>query len=283
METLIDNPHILLDECSPCVSPSPSSIYPRERTLVMDDDSFTTSTMVEFPQFGDLTPQLSPRPLSPTRSIESLYTSTLSTPPMSPSGSFVYEELSGGHTPTQAPAPLLPQLPDFPRLQIFTESASSELPVRVQVFPDAGPTPNLHPQPASSTCTPDRSSLSILRSRSAIDSLGRRSPTQAIQRPLTPDTSSLRIFGDTLEKQSQEQDVTRLGTGSINERSRYPSEVSLVPSLPQFAPQQQRRPPPLSIPGTQSTRTSMTDYRHSSATSLASRDFAFPGSFNFND
>jgi hypothetical protein len=194
---------------------------------------------------------------------------TLSTPPMSPSGSSVYEDLSGGHTPTQAPAPLLPQLP---------ESASSELPVRVGVFPDDAvginvtvPTPNHPPQPAGS----------LDRPRSAIDSLGRRSPTQAILRPLTPDISSLRIFTGSLEKPSQEQDVTRLGAGSINvgERSRYPSEVSLVPSLPQFAPQQ-RRPPPLSTPGTESMRTTITDYRLSSATSLASRDFAFPGSFN---
>jgi hypothetical protein len=285
METLIDNAHILLDECSPFSSPSPSPVYPRGRIPVMDDDSMTTSTMVQFPQFGDITPQTSPRPLSPTRSLETLYSSTLSTPPISPSGSSVHEELSREHTPTQAPAPLLPQLPDFPSLQIFTESASSELPVRVQIFPDdTDRTPKLHLQPANSTYTPDRSNLSIPRPRSAMDSLKRRSPAQAIQRSLTPDTSSLRMFLDAQEKHSQEQDVTRLGTGSINERSRYPSEVSLVPSLPRFAPQQQRRPPPLSIPGTlSSTRTSMTDYRHSSATSLASRDFALPGSFNFND
>lgn len=284
METLIDNAHVLLDECSPFSSPSPSPVYPRGQIPVMDDGSMTTSTMVEFPQFGDLSPQSSPRPLSPTRSLESLYASTLSTPPMSPSGSSVYEELSGEHTPTQAPAPLLPQLPDFPSLQIFTESASSELPVRMQIFPDADPTPKLHLQPAAnSTCAPNRTNLSIQRPRSAMDSLRRRSPTPTVQRPLTPDTSSLRMFVDAQEEHSQEQDVNRLGTGSMNERSRYPSEVSLVPSLPRFAPQQQRRPTPLSIPGTLSTRTSMTDYRHSSATSLASRDFALPGSFNFND
>ncbi len=141
---------------------------------------------------------------------------------------------------------------------------------------------NLRPQPAGSMYTPDRSNLSIPRPRSAIDSPRRRSPTQVTPRPLTPDISSLRSLTKAPERPSQEQqDVTRLGTGGTNvgERSRYPSEVSLVPSLPRFAPQQ-RRPPPLSIPGTESTRTTITDYRHSSATSLASRDFAFPGSFN---
>lgn len=282
METLIDNAHFLLDEYSPCESPLPSSVhYPRGRTPVMDDDdSFTACTMVPFPQFEDPTPQPSPRSLSPTQSLESLHASTLSTPPMSSSGSSVYEELSGGHTPSHAP---VPQLPDFPTLQIFGRSADSQLPVRVQVFPDVDPTPNLHLQPARSACTPDQSNLCIPRPRSAIESLRRRSPMQATQRPLTPDVSSLRTSADILEDHSQEQDVTCLGAGCVNERLRHPSEVSLVPSLPRFTPQQQRRPPPLSIPETQSTRTSMTDYRHSSATSLASRDFAFPGSFTFND
>ena len=282
METLIDNAHILLDECPTPWSPSPSTVSLRGQISVRDDASTVTSTMVEFPQLGDPSPQSSPRSPSPTRSLESLYPSTLSTPPMSPSGSSgssVYEDLSreGEHTPTQAPAPLLPQLPDFPTLQIFTESAGPELPVRVQIFPDdADPTLKHHFRPEGSTRTPgDRTNQSIPRPRSAMDSLRRRSPTPTIQRPLTPDTSSLRMFLDAQEKQSQEQDDTRLGTGSIHERSRYPSEVSLVPSLPRFTP----RPPPLSIPGTMSTRTSMTDYRHSSATSLASRDFAFPGSF----
>jgi len=288
METLIDNAHILLDECPPFSSPAPSPIYPRGRTPVKDDDSSATSTTA-FSRFEDLTSQPSPQSSSPTRSPGSLYASTLSTPPMSPSGSSVYDDLSGEHTPTQAPAPLLPQLPDFPQLQIFMESAGSELPVRVQVFPDgamgtdvADRTPNLRPQPAGSMYTPDRSNLSIPRPRSAIDSPRRRSPTQVTPRPLTPDISSLRSLTKAPERPSQEQqDVTRLGTGGTNvgERSRYPSEVSLVPSLPRFAPQQ-RRPPPLSIPGTESTRTTITDYRHSSATSLASRDFAFPGSFN---
>ncbi|KAH9168897.1 Rho GTPase activation protein, partial [Lactarius sanguifluus] len=299
METLIDNAHVLLDECPPFTSPSPSPIYPREGTPVilpvMDGDSSATST-ISFSRFEDLTPQPNPQSSSHTRSPGSLYGSTLSTPPMSPSGSSVYEDLSGGHTPTQAPAPLLPQLPDFPELQIFTESSDPELPVRmrVRVFPDdatgiyvADPTPNLHPQPAGSMCIPDRSNLSIPRPRSAIDSLRRRSPAQATVRPLTPDISSLRTFTETPERHSQEQDVTRLGTQSANAsaRSRYPSEVSLVPSLPRFVPQQvqrqqQRRPPPLSIPGTASTRTTITDHRRSSATSLASRSFAFPGSFH---
>jgi hypothetical protein len=281
METLIDNAHILLDECSPCESPPPSSIsYPRERTPVMhvmDDNSSTASTMVAFPKFEDLTARPSPQSLSPTRSPESLYSSTLSTPPMSSPGSSVCEELSGGHTSLQAPVPLLPQLPDSSTLQIFPESAGSERPVR-------NPTPNLHLQPASSACTPNQSDLSIPRSRPG--SLRRRSPIQAIQRSLTPDVSSMRRTASadtTLENHSQEQDVTRLGTtGSINERSRRPSEVSLVPSLPRFAPQQQRRPSPSSIPGTQSTRTSTTDCRQSSATSLASPDFVLPpGSFTF--
>ncbi|KAI9455782.1 hypothetical protein BJY52DRAFT_1278579 [Lactarius psammicola] len=293
METLIDNAHILLDECPPFSSPSPSPIHPRGP--VTDYDSSATST-IAFSRFGDLTPPPSPQPSSPTLSPGSLYASTLSTPPMSPSGSSVYEDLSGEHTPTQAQAPLLPQLPDFPELQIFTESAGSEQPMRVRVFPDdrdamgidvADRTLNLRSQPAGSMYPPDRSNLSIPRPRSAMDSLRRRSPTQATPaRPLTPDISSLRIFSKTTETPSQEQDIARLGTGSTNvgERSRYPSEVSLVPSLPRFAPQQpqrqQRRPPPLSIPGTESTRTTITDYRRSSATSLASRDFAFPGSFN---
>ena len=280
METLIDNAHILLDECPTPSSTSPSPVSLRGPISVRDDASMTTSTMVEFPQLGDASPQSSPRSPSPTRSLESLYPSSLSTPPMSPSGSSVYEELSGEgeHTPTQAPAPLLPQLPDFPSLQIFTESGGSELPVRVQIFPeDADPTPKHHFMPESSPG--DRAKLLLPRPRSAMDSLRRRSPSPSIQRPLTPDTSSLRMFVDAQEKHSQEQDVTHLGSGSIHERSRYPSEVSLVPSLPRFTP----RPPPLSIPGTMSTRTSMTDYRHSSATSLASRDFAFPGSFNFRD
>ncbi|KAH8997007.1 hypothetical protein EDB86DRAFT_3043847 [Lactarius hatsudake] len=135
METLIDNAHILLDECPPFSSPSPPPIYPRGRTPVMDGGSSATST-ISFSRFEDITPQPSPQSSSPTRSPGSLYASTLSTPPMSPSGSSVYEELSGGHTPTQALAPLLPQLPDFPELQIFTEFAGSELPVRVRVFPD---------------------------------------------------------------------------------------------------------------------------------------------------
>lgn len=293
METLINNAHILLDECPSFSSPSPPPIYPRGRTPVMDSDSSATST-ISFSRFEDITPQPSPQSSSPPRSPGSLYASTLSTPPMSPSGSSVYEELSGGHTPTQALAPLLPQLPDFPELQIFTEFAGSELPVRVRVFPDdatgkdvADCTPNLRPQPAGSTFTPDRSNLSIPRPRSAIDSMRRRSPAQTTLRPLTPDISSLRTFTETPERLSHEQDVTRLGTQSANAsvRSQYPSEVSLVPSLPRFAPQQaqrqqQRRPPPLSIPGTESTRTTITDHRRSSATSLASRSFAFPGSFN---
>ncbi|KAH8979730.1 hypothetical protein EDB86DRAFT_2983704, partial [Lactarius hatsudake] len=286
METLIDNAHVLLDECPPFTSPSPSPIYPRERTPVMDGDSSATST-ISFSRFEDFTPQPNPQSSSHTRSPGS-------TPPMSPSGSSVYEDLSGEHTPTQAPAPLLPQLPDFPELQIFTESADPELPVRVRVFPDdatgkyvADRTPNLRPQPAGSMCIPDRSNLSIPRPRSAIDSLRRRSPAQATVRPLTPDISSLRTFTETPERLFQEQDVTRLGTQSANAsvRSRYPSEVSLVPSLPRFVPQQaqrqqQRRLPPLSIPGTESTRTTITDNRRSSATSLASRSIAFPGSFN---
>lgn len=283
METLIDNAHILLDECHPASS---SSIYPRARAPMMDDHSSATSTMVSFPRLGGPTLQH-----SPTQSPGSTYASSLSTPPMSPSGSSVYEDLSGGgHTPTQAaPAPLLPQLPDFPRLRIFTETAGSEPPVRLQVFPCdavgidvADPTPNLRPQPAGSIYTLDRSNLYIARPRSAIDSLGRRSPAQATLRPLTPDISSSRIFKETLESSSQEQDVTLLAVGNTNvgERSRYPSEVSLVPSLPQFAHQRQRRPPPISIPETESNRTTITDYHHSSATSLASRDFTFPGSFN---
>ncbi|KAH9027952.1 hypothetical protein EDB85DRAFT_78971 [Lactarius pseudohatsudake] len=135
MQTLIDNAHILLEECPPFSSPSPPPIYPRGRTPVMDGDSSATST-ISFSRFEDITPQPSPQSSSPPQSPGSLYASTLSTPPMSPSGSSVYEELSGGHTPTQALAPLLPQLPDFPELQIFTESAGSELPVRVRVFPD---------------------------------------------------------------------------------------------------------------------------------------------------
>ncbi|KAH9007692.1 hypothetical protein EDB83DRAFT_2681746 [Lactarius deliciosus] len=160
METLIDNAHILLDECPPFSSPSPPPIYPRGRTPVMDGGSSATST-ISFSRFEDITPQPSPQSSSPTRSPGSLYASTLSTPPMSPSGSSVYEELSGGHTPTQALAPLLPQLPDFPELQIFTEFAGSELPVRVRVFPNdatgkdvADRTPNLRPQPAGSNPSP---------------------------------------------------------------------------------------------------------------------------------
>ncbi|KAH9057750.1 hypothetical protein EDB87DRAFT_1832895 [Lactarius vividus] len=289
METLIDNAHILLDERPPFSSPSPPPIYPRGRTPVMDDDSSATST-ISFSRFEDITPQRSPQSSSPTRSPGSSYASTLSTPPMSPSGSSVYEDLSGGHTPTQAPAPApwLPQLPDFPELQIFTEFAGSELPVRVRVFPDdatgkdvADRTPNLRPQPAGSTFTPDLSNLSIPHPRSAVASPRRGSPAQATLRPSTPDISSLRTFTET-ERLSQEQDVTRLGANA-GVRSRNPSEVSLVPSLPRFAPQQQRqqrRPPPLSIPGTESTRTTITDHRRSSATSLASGNFAFPGSFN---
>ena len=238
METLIDNAHILLDECPTPSSPSPSAVSLRGQISVRNDASIVTSTMVEFPQLGDPSPQSSPRSPSPTRSLESLYPSTLSTPPMSPSGSSgssVYEDLSreGEHTPTQAPAPLLPQLPDFPTLQIFTES--SELPVRVRIFPDdADPTPKHHFQPESSTYTPgDRTNQSIPRPRSAMDSLRRRSPTPTIQRPLTPDTSSLRMFVDAQEKQSQEQDDTRLGTGSIHERSRYPFPQRF-PSCPHF-------------------------------------------------
>ncbi|KAI9433319.1 hypothetical protein H4582DRAFT_2082478 [Lactarius indigo] len=292
METLIDNAHILLDECRPLSSPLPSPIYPRGRTPVVDDDSSATST-ISFSRFEDLSPQPSLQSSSPTHSPGSSYAHTLSTPPMSPSGSSVYEELSGGHTPTQAPAPWLPQLPDFPELQIFTEFAGSELPVRVRVFPDdamskdvAVPAPNLHPQPTGSMFTPALSNLSIPRPRSAVDPPRRRSPAQATVRPLTPTISSSRTFAETPERLPQEQDVTRLGTQSANAsvRSRFPSEVSLVPSLPRFAPQQaqrqQRRPPPLSIPGTGSTRTTITDHRRSSATSLASGNFAFPGSFS---
>ena len=227
---------------------------------MMDDDSSPMSTL-SFPRFEDLsTFQHRPRTASPTQSPGSLYASTLYTPPMPPS---VYEDLSGGRTPTQA-APSLPQLPDFPNLQVFIKSRGSERPVRVQVFPDDGV------------------GTSIPRPRSAIDSLRRRSPTKTALRPLTPDISSLRILTETPEKSTQEQDVTRLGAGSTNMgvRSRYPSEASLVPSLSRFAPQRQRRLHPLSIPGTESTRTSITDCRLSSATSLASRDFAFPSSYD---
>ncbi|KAF8256362.1 hypothetical protein EI94DRAFT_1649994, partial [Lactarius quietus] len=57
MMTLIDSAHILLGEYSPCLSSFPSPICSRGRTPVIDDDSFATSTMVEFPQIGGLTPQ----------------------------------------------------------------------------------------------------------------------------------------------------------------------------------------------------------------------------------
>lgn len=350
METLIDNAHILLDECPPVSSSPTSPIYPRGQTPVLDDEE-ASFTIVEFPSFGDLTPQphlrplsrkkspeshhasklstsippsastprpLSParslesryastlstsmspsgsslRSLSPTRSLESLYASTLSTPSMSPLGSSASEDLSEGHTPTQTPAstqrlaPLLPQLPDFSTLQIFTESARSELPVQLQVFPHdamgidvADSTSNLRPRPASSiNTTPDRSNSSIPRPRSAINLL-RRPSTGAILRPLISDSSPLRIYTNTQEEPSREQDVTRLDIGNA-ERTGNSSKVSLVPSLPRFAPQQRRRPSPLYSPGTESTRTTVTDYCLSSATSLASGDFAFPGSSNFND